>query len=413
MSHVSDYSFQWNSEPSGSEQAPGNGTPVEHHSRTTDSRRAPTAKGRPAGNGGWRLAWHCLPVVLAAAVLWMLLGPVTSVGRAAFISYNGIPLAISGSVSPTQVRDALRAQEPRAGAQLDVAGDVRSLVGGSAATPQVADATVSPNSQLVDGARVLENRGRDVAEKLVKSTRDIPHGTVIKGSGSIVVVETKGQNGVGETYAGASSKRIVAELVVKEPVNTVLRKTSTAKSKMAALTFDDGPGKWTDAVLAALASRGVKATFFMLGGDASEMPNEVKKVRAAGHEIANHTWSHADLTKLSEPQVRNEIQRADNVLGPTRYLRPPYGNYNKTVAAVAGSLGKELVLWTVDTLDWQNHNADAIMANLEKELSPGAIILMHDGGGDRAATVAAIPRVIDYLLSKGYGITTLENLVGG
>jgi peptidoglycan-N-acetylglucosamine deacetylase len=413
--------FQWDPEPI-TEVKPGTTRPPmetrqagsgAHGAASPAATGSATASPGPQAERGWRFTWLYLPVVLVAAALWLLLGPVGTIGQAWFVSHNGIPLAVSAGVSLAQARDAAGAGEARTGAQVDVAGDVRSLVGGGEAVAQVYDVTVAEDYELADGAQAFEYRGQDVAEKLVKSSTDIPFETVVSGSGSVVVIETQGRTGVSETYSGAYSKRVVAEVVTKEPVNTVLRKTGGGKAKLVALTFDDGPDKWTDAVLAALASRGVKATFFMLGGNASAMPAEVEKVRAAGHEIANHTWDHADLSKLSEAQIRSEIQRTDNILGETRYLRPPYGNYNKTVEAVVASMGKELVLWTVDTLDWQSHSADAIMTNLKNELRPGAIILMHDGGGDRSATVAAIPRVIDYLLAQGYGITTLAHLTGG
>ena len=127
--------------------------------------------------------------------------------------------------------------------------------------------------------------------------------------------------------------------------------------------------------------------------------------------MENHSWSHPILTQLTAEQVRSEISRTSAVIGGGHFLRPPYGTYNAAVAAVAGSLGYRLVLWTVDTLDWKTPNVGSILSLVKAETKPGAIILMHDGGADRSQTIAAIPKVIDWLLQNGYSLTTVENLV--
>ena len=370
--------------------------------------------GRGAGRAWWWSRW-AVPAVVVSALVWVLLGPATQLGQAAFVSYNGIPLQITSGVSLDQAQEAWETRGttvPREGAQLDVAGDVRSILGGEPAVARVADATVTSKYVLVDGAQVVEQRGQDVSEKLVKTTTDVPYETNVEGKGWVVTLVTKGASGVNEKMSGASSKRVVAEYVVKAPVNALIRKTTTGGSKVVALTFDDGPDKWTAGILAVLAARDIPATFFVLGGNVTSQ-SQIQRLRDAGHEVGNHTWDHADLTKLSADQVRSEIQRTDKVIGGSTYVRPPGGAYNAMVAAVVGALGKKLVLWNVDTRDWENHNADAILANVKAETRPGSIILMHDGGGDRSATIAALPRVIDWLVSQGYGFATLDHLTGG
>jgi peptidoglycan/xylan/chitin deacetylase (PgdA/CDA1 family) len=136
----------------------------------------------------------------------------------------------------------------------------------------------------------------------------------------------------------------------------------------------------------------------------------VAAVRAAGHELESHSWSHPDLTKLSVDAVRQEIVRGAAAIGGAHFLRPPYGAFNGTVAEQAGLAGMRLALWNVDTLDWKVHDAAAILAKVKAGAKPGAIILMHDGGGDRSQTVAALPAVIDWLLQQGYALTTLQRL---
>ena len=117
-----------------------------------------------------------------------------------------------------------------------------------------------------------------------------------------------------------------------------------------------------------------------------------------------------ELTRLSADQIRSEIKRTSDLLGGCNFLRPPYGSYNNTVTTVAGELGLRLALWDVDTRDWESKNRDAIINRFKAEIKPGAIILMHDGGGDRSATVAALPAIIDWLLANGYAVTTLSRL---
>ena len=122
--------------------------------------------------------------------------------------------------------------------------------------------------------------------------------------------------------------------------DALIRKTMTSGSKVVALTFDDGPDKWTDDILAILAARDIPATFFVIGSNVSS-ESQIQRLRDAGHEVGNHTWSHANLTTLSAEQVRREIQRTDDVIGGSNYLRPPGGHYNSAVAAQAGALGEE------------------------------------------------------------------------
>jgi peptidoglycan/xylan/chitin deacetylase (PgdA/CDA1 family) len=123
------------------------------------------------------------------------------------------------------------------------------------------------------------------------------------------------------------------------------------------LTFDDGPHpKQTDRVLKTLDKFGIKATFFVVGENADKQKQLVKKAYDAGHRIGNHSFTHPDLTKLSDAEVRSEIARTHDIisdyLGRDWIFRPPYGAHNARVDKVVAALGYRLVLWNVDTLDW-------------------------------------------------------------
>jgi peptidoglycan-N-acetylglucosamine deacetylase len=186
--------------------------------------------------------------------------------------------------------------------------------------------------------------------------------------------------------------------------------TSKAGRKLVALTFDDGPSKYTAQVVSVLQREKVPGTFFFIGRHVAGYPGIVSRMRAEGFEIENHTWSHPALTSLSKDGVLEQIRRADNVLGKVKYVRPPACKFNAAVISDVHSMGLKLALWNVDTLDWLHRSVNSIMSYLKSEVKPGAIVLMHDGGGDRSQTVAALPVVIKWLRSQGYTFVRVDQL---
>jgi peptidoglycan/xylan/chitin deacetylase (PgdA/CDA1 family) len=165
------------------------------------------------------------------------------------------------------------------------------------------------------------------------------------------------------------------------------------------LTFDDGPSQYTPAILQILRATHSTATFFELGFRQAEYPGEAAHVRAEGSNIGNHTYSHADLTKLKPAQISSEVAR-----GPrSRCLRPPFGATNPTVGRILARKGLRQVLWTVDTRDWSRPGRKQIVKTATgPAVRAGSIVLMHDGGGDRSQTVAALPQIIATLQQRGY-----------
>jgi peptidoglycan/xylan/chitin deacetylase (PgdA/CDA1 family) len=174
--------------------------------------------------------------------------------------------------------------------------------------------------------------------------------------------------------------------------------------KVIYLTFDDGPQPvYTPKVLSVLAKYRAKATFFVLGREVAAHPDLVAQTRRAGHRIGNHTWDHPMLTKLSATRLRQEI--ASGVR--SKCFRPPFRDTNAAVAAVAAQYGQRQVLWDVDTKDWSKPGTDRIEQALLRGARPGAIILMHDGGGNRSETVAALDRALPHLIAQGYTFRAL------
>lgn len=182
---------------------------------------------------------------------------------------------------------------------------------------------------------------------------------------------------------------------------------------MVALTFDDGPGKYTEELLDILAEYEVKATFFMIGSQIDDYTEAVKRMEEEGHELAGHTWSHRQLTKLSDEEMTDQIMttraKIYEVTGvDATLLRPPYGSYNDKVKKVCQELGVVMVNWSVDTLDWKNKNADKVYNVIMKDVEDGKIILCHDL---YETTVAAIERVIPELKEQGYQFVTVSELL--
>ncbi|GEK30474.1 putative deacetylase [Kurthia zopfii] len=187
---------------------------------------------------------------------------------------------------------------------------------------------------------------------------------------------------------------------LKDPVKRQKKKKITGK--VVALTFDDGPNTTsTQSILNTLKKENVKATFFMVGTQAKANPKMVKKIAAAGHELGNHSLTHANLIHLNPKQLAHEIEETNKAIkkavgkNPTVF-RPPYGSYNPAVAKAAKM---PIVLWNVDTLDWQHHNAAKTLANVKAEKTKYTTVLMHD---IHQSSADALPAVIKYLKKEGY-----------
>lgn len=162
-------------------------------------------------------------------------------------------------------------------------------------------------------------------------------------------------------------------------------------------------------MLAVLRRHGVHAVFFQVGQSVAAHPDLVRQVRREGHLIGNHTWSHARLTGLRSRLIHDQLDRTDAALGGrTRCVRPPYGATDPRVSRVIGARGQRTVLWDVDPEDWARPGTTRIVRRVLADVHPGARILMHDGGGDRSQTVAALEQVITRLQAQGYAFGLLD-----
>ena len=193
----------------------------------------------------------------------------------------------------------------------------------------------------------------------------------------------------------------------------------TTSERAVALTFDDGPNPdATPVVLDALADRGVKATFFILGRHAERWPDLVERVAREGHAVGNHGYFHRKLHFKSPEYVRQDlelgtaaIERASQVR--PSYFRAPHGFRSPWVTSIARSLGQRTVGWSLGVWDSDLPGVEAIAQRTVEGAKPGSILLLHDGdgydpSGDRMQTAHAIPLIIDRLIAQGYRFDLLD-----
>ncbi|MFD7449478.1 polysaccharide deacetylase family protein [Kitasatospora sp. NPDC059827] len=186
---------------------------------------------------------------------------------------------------------------------------------------------------------------------------------------------------------------------------------STASGgRTVALTFDDGPGPATGQILDLLAQYHAKATFCEIGQNAAANPALVKRVLAEGHRLCDHSVHHPQpFEKLPHDKAVYEISAAHDMIvkagGPgTRigWFRAPGGGFNADNEHIAAGLGMDSLGWSVDPRDWSRPGVAAIVSTVQSQLKPGGVILMHDGGGDRSQSVAALKQLLPWLVAQGY-----------
>lgn len=224
------------------------------------------------------------------------------------------------------------------------------------------------------------------------------------------------ENKTGTTNLSLPYNKIQAfirtELVDPKTLTTSLP-TLDENKKYIALSFDDGPSpQTTPELLAILAEKDVKATFFMLGQNAAAYPDIVKQISEQGHEVASHSYSHPQLNTLDEETLANEVKETDKAIYQAsgvlpRNLRPPYGAID---AKSAKTIGKPIIQWDIDSYDWESKNTQAVIQRVNQTSYPGGIILMHD---IHPSTVQAVGQVIDNLRSQGYEFVTTTDILSG
>lgn len=220
------------------------------------------------------------------------------------------------------------------------------------------------------------------------------------GAGSLTARETAAENAaINRTLAYTPYVRIAG-----------------AQHREIALTFDDGPGPYTPQILAILERHNVPATFFEVGVEERYFFASTAAIVADGDAIGDHTEVHAQMSRLSAAGQQAQLLEDTTAIGRhgagfPRLFRPPYGSWNAATLRLLHRYRMLMVLWTVDTSDYRRPGVRAIVKAAVSRARPGAIILLHDAGGNRAQTAAALPKIIAALRRKGYRFVTVPRLI--
>lgn len=184
---------------------------------------------------------------------------------------------------------------------------------------------------------------------------------------------------------------------------------TVSATKKVALTFDDGPSSFTGRLLDCLEKYNAKATFFMVGTEIASFPEEAKRIAELGCELGNHSYDHTNLTTVSSEEIVSQLNRVDSLLTEltgqaSTVVRPPYGSLNDTVRA---SVNAPMILWSIDTLDWETLDAQKTVDTVMENVQDGSIILMHD---IFSTSVDAAEILIPRLIEDGYELVTVHEL---
>ncbi len=271
----------------------------------------------------------------------------------------------------------------------------------------------------------------------VHDLADVPPGwdLDIEGEGDIMRVSGKPRSGHRTLTIDDDSKLIDSEVMGALPQSYTVNYFGYSPKKLA-ITFDDGPDpEWTPRILDVLKKLKVKGTFFMIGQEAEDNVGIVRRVYREGHELGNHTFTHPDISDISQRQVDLQLNLTERLFAAKLgvqplYFRPPYSidqepdtNDQAEPVERVQQLGYVIVGDKIDTNDWDEHPRktpqeivnsvlDQIATGEKRRDLRGSVILMHDGGGDRSATVAALPVLVNALRARGYKFVPVSELMG-
>ena len=185
--------------------------------------------------------------------------------------------------------------------------------------------------------------------------------------------------------------------------------------KVVALSFDDGPSEFnTPRILDILEHYEVRATFFVLGNRAQKLPGVIERIALDGHDVANHSYSHPSFRSLWPIHMRDELCRTNRAIEHATGLRPalfrpPFGRYPPSSVPLIGGLGMNIILWSVDSYDWENSDPATMASAVVRAARPGSVILLHDR---ESLTVRALPLIIAGLRARGFEIESVSRATG-
>ena len=349
-------------------------------------------------------------ILCAVALVSLLLAVAASLRQA---TVNGRPIPILKARTVADCASRLGISQVQ-GDLVDVTGAVLKRGLGKPPVFVVNNVIVPADTSVRPGDVVQISPAGDRTEPVRQTASFItPEIATGKGVKRLPGLTASGVGGIKYVWRGEMSGKVAGlQLAALSPAHGGV----PGRPKRVALTFDDGPNtKFTPRILAILAKHNARATFFVLGVWARKYPELLRQTVAGGNELGCHSWSHPDFTKLSEAAMRAQVRRWEAVVEPAmqgraHYFRPPYGAANSRVRRVVNSMGYTVAMWSGDTNDWRRPGSNAIYKRAMSAARDGAVILMHDGGGPREQTVAAVKRLVPDLQARGYRLVTLSEL---
>jgi peptidoglycan/xylan/chitin deacetylase (PgdA/CDA1 family) len=337
-------------------------------------------------------------VVGALAAAWLIGGEGSSSLRVV-VGGRSVEVVAGTTLGEVAARFGLHL---RAGDLLDVDGKV--LRAGVVPGRLLVDGRVAPAGlRLRDGDRVVAAAGKDRREALVRRVVRVRGG--LPSDPQFTVSRTPGE------------QVIVSGALSHELVSARFQVSGTARAERAvALTFDDGPSpQYTPRILATLRRLHVRASFFVIGYLAAAYSQLVRREVRLGMTVGNHSYNHPEVPpfdQLPPPLLRDEIALGGQILSRLgvrpRLFRPPGGSVSPALVRAAAALGQRVVLWSVDPADWTpGSTAREIARRVLSSVRPGSIVILHDGGGDRSATLAALPTIVRGIRKRGLRLVAL------
>ena len=244
-------------------------------------------------------------------------------------------------------------------------------------------------------------------------TRTRASAGALVAAGLLVALGPGGSARGGAPPAGARMEnRSVDATLARTPLIT----QGGSRRRDVALTFDDGPDVWTPRIVRELLRLHAPATFFEIGSQVASHRGLTRRLARDGFPVGDHTETHPLLARHGPGFQMRELRRAAQRIAAAgapypRLFRPPYGSFDATTLSIVARMRMLMVLWSADTDDWAKPGAGRIVEAALSHLRPGAIILMHDGGGDRRQTLAALPTIVHRLRARGYRLVTIPRML--
>ncbi|HUQ63588.1 MAG TPA: polysaccharide deacetylase family protein [Acidimicrobiales bacterium] len=357
-------------------------------------------------------AWHDrgvrggLRLLSLATTLVLLTGAscTSSDGGKPQLTVNGKKIAIA---SPTwSVADALSASGTvlRSGMFTSVVTGRPLEPNGNAASLTVDGDAVLPTARIHRDTQIKAVNGADTVEPVENR---LAYGEPPPLPPAVTSLWHPGRGPVEQQTVGKLSGEVVSRTAIGPAIPP-----QPEEGKVVALSFDDGPDpKWTPSILAILKDEGVPATFCVVGSSAKRHTDLVQSETVLGHTLCNHTMDHAHMTKRAHDDMVAQmvdctaVVTSAGVPAPTLF-RAPYGELSPDVTQTAQAQGMEVFGWNIDPADYRKPASSTIVARVLAQLKPGGIVLMHDGGGDRSSTVAALRPLIRALKAQGWSFST-------